>query len=100
MKWALNNKVKEVMVLDGMGIEGSPDSKRTPIILSSDGIEADAANLIHDDNIDVKNKEEKVADNGSSVYPTTAFIGDCLAEFYHPVYQMVFFLYVVTIQPY
>ncbi|MGB8937868.1 MAG: PAC2 family protein [Candidatus Nitrosopolaris sp.] len=75
MKWALNNKVKEVMVLDGMGIEGSPDSKRTPIILSSDGIEADAANLIHDDDIDVKNKEEKITDNGSSVYPTTAFIG-------------------------
>ncbi|MGC1930310.1 MAG: PAC2 family protein, partial [Candidatus Nitrosopolaris sp.] len=75
MKWALNNKVKEVMVLDGMGVEGLPDSKRTPIILSSDGTEADAANLIHDDNIDVKNKEEKVVDNGGSVYPTTAFIG-------------------------
>jgi uncharacterized protein len=75
MKWALNNKVKEVMVLDGMGVEGLPDSKRTPIILSSDGTEADAANLIHDDNIDVKNKEEKVVDNnGGSVYPTTAFI--------------------------
>ena len=67
IKWALNNKVKEVMVLDGMGVEGLPDSKRTPIILSSDGREADAANLIHD--------EEKVVDNGSSVYPTTAFIG-------------------------
>ena len=75
VKWALNNKVKEVMVLDGMGVEGLPDSKRTPIILSSDGREADAANLIHNDNIDVKNKEEKVVDNGSSVYPTTAFIG-------------------------
>ncbi len=75
MKWALNNKVKEVMVLDGMGIEGLPDSNRTPIILSSDGREADAANLIHNDTIDVKNKEERVADNGSSVYPTTAFIG-------------------------
>ena len=74
MKWALNNKVKEVMVLD-LGIEGLPDSKRTPIILSSDGTEADAANLIHDDDIDVKNKEEKVVDNGGSVYPTTAFIG-------------------------
>jgi uncharacterized protein len=75
MKWALSNKVREVMVLDGMGVEGMPDSKRTPIILSSDGEEADAANLVHDDNIEIKNKEEKVTDNGSSVYPTTAFIG-------------------------
>ena len=75
MKWALHNKVKEVMVLDGIAVEGLPDSKRTPIILSSDGREADAANLIHDKN-DVTNKEEeeKVADNGS-VYPTTAFVG-------------------------
>jgi uncharacterized protein len=76
MKWALHNKVKEVMVLDGIAVEGLPDSKRTPIILSSDGREADAANLIHDKSIDVSNKEEegKVADNGS-VYPTTAFVG-------------------------
>ncbi len=81
MKWALNNKVKEVMVLDGIGIEGLPDSERTPIILSSDGTEADGANLIDHDNIDVKNKEEKVVDNDSSVYPTTAFIGGLSAEF-------------------
>ena len=75
MKWALHNKVKEVMVLDGIAVEGLPDSKRTPIILSSDGREADAANLIHDKS-DVTNKEEeeKVAGNGS-VYPTTAFVG-------------------------
>jgi len=75
IKWALHNKVKEVMVLDGIAVEGLPDSKRTPIILSSDGREADAANLIHEKSIDVANKEEeKVADNGS-IYPTTAFVG-------------------------
>ena len=37
VKWALDNKVKEVMVLDGIAVEGLPDSKRVPIILSSDG---------------------------------------------------------------
>jgi uncharacterized protein len=76
MKWALHNKIKEVMVLDGIAVEGLPDSKRNPIILSSDGREADAANLIHDKSIDVTNRVEveKVADNGS-VYPTTAFVG-------------------------
>ena len=81
VKWALNNKVKEVMVLDGIAVEGLPDSKRMPIILSSDGRAADAANLIHDDNnnSDVTNKEEKAADDdddgSSNIYPTTAFIG-------------------------
>src|ERR1044071_5823440 len=49
MKWGLDNRVKEVMVLDGIAVEGLPDSKRTPMILSSDGKSADAANLLHDD---------------------------------------------------
>jgi uncharacterized protein len=80
VKWALNNKVNEVMVLDGIAIEGLPDSKRMPIILSSDGREADAANLIDDDdnnNSDVTNKEEeeKKDDKSHSIYPSTAFIG-------------------------
>ena len=77
VKWALDNKVKEVMVLDGIAVEGLPDSKRMPIILSSDGKGRDGANLIHDDNnsSDVTNKEEKEDDDGSSIYPTTAFIG-------------------------
>jgi uncharacterized protein len=74
MKWALNNKVKEVIVLDGIGIEGFPDPNRTPMILSSDGRKADAANLIHDDKTDITNKEEKDHDD-STVYSTTAFIG-------------------------
>ena len=75
VKWALDNKVKEVMVLDGIAVEGLPDSKRVPIILSSDGKAADGANLIHDNNnSDVTNKEEKDYDD-SSIYPTTAFIG-------------------------
>jgi uncharacterized protein len=51
-----------------------------PIILSSDGREADAANLIDDDNknSDVTNKEEeeeKKDDKSHSIYPSTAFIG-------------------------
>ena len=79
VKWALNNKVNEVMVLDGIAVEGLPDSKRMPIILSSDGREADAANLIDDDNnnSDVTNKEEeeKKDDKSHSIYPSTAFIG-------------------------
>src|SRR5712691_5484608 len=67
MDWALRNKVKEVMVLDGIAVEGLPDSKRMPIILSSDGGQADEANLIHDNSIYVTKKEErKMADNSST----------------------------------
>jgi uncharacterized protein len=76
MKWALHNNVREVTVLDGIPVEGLPDSKRTSIVLSSDGREADAANLIHDYNPDVTKKEEErtVLDNDSGTYPITAFV--------------------------
>lgn len=72
-KWILNNKVKEVMVLDGIAVEGLPDSKRAPMILSSNGRQADAANLI-DDN-EVKSKEQGIAVDNNNIYPTTAFVG-------------------------
>jgi len=74
-KWILRNNVREVLVLDGIAVEGLPSS-RTPIILSSDGREADAANLIHDYNGDVTKKEEaNVVDDAGSIYPATAFVG-------------------------
>lgn len=47
-KWILYNKVKEVMVLDSIVMEGLPNSKIFPMILSSNGRKADAANLIHE----------------------------------------------------
>jgi uncharacterized protein len=89
MKWALNNNVKEVMVLDGIAIEGLPDPKRVPIVLSSDGRQADDSSLIDDSNNN-KNDNNKNglaekaateeeggqgAENIGSVYSTTAFIG-------------------------
>src|SRR5215467_5152844 len=74
-KWVLYNNVREVLVLDGIAVEGLPSS-RTPIILSSDGREADVANLMHDYNGDVTKKEEaNVVDNAENIYPTTAFVG-------------------------
>lgn len=76
MNWALHNKVNEVVVLDGIAVEGLPDPKRTAIILSSDGRQADAANLIHENenNTDLKNKKQEIADDIGD-YPTTAFVG-------------------------
>jgi uncharacterized protein len=79
-KWILYNKVKEVMVLDGIAVEGLPGSKRIPMILSCDGRHADEANLIHEteENIQGTSKEQEeiaVNTNSGSIYPTTAFVG-------------------------
>src|SRR5919198_44566 len=82
MRWGLDNKVKEVIVLDGIAVEGLPDSKRTPMILSSDGKSADAANLLHDDNNNIDNDTINLTDknlrelpDGAPFYANTAFIG-------------------------
>jgi uncharacterized protein len=75
-KWALNTKVKQVMVLDGIAVESIPNSKRTPIIMSSDGEVADEASLIPDTGEEAHNNEAQAEYNSEqSVYPTTAFIG-------------------------
>jgi uncharacterized protein len=75
-KWALNNKVKQVMVLDGIAVESIPNSKRTPIIMSSDGEVADEASLIQDTEEESHDKEAQAEyDTDQNVYPTTAYIG-------------------------
>ena len=75
-KWALNNKVKQVTVLDGIAVESIPNSNRTPMIMSSDGEVADEANLIPNTDEEAHNKEAQAEYNSEqNVYPTTAFIG-------------------------
>jgi uncharacterized protein len=75
-KWALSNKVKEVMVLDGIPVEGIPNLKRTPMIMSSDGEVADAASLIQDVEQELNKKEDQTENDADrNVYPTTAYIG-------------------------
>ena len=75
-KWVLNNKIKQVMVLDGIAVESMPNSKRTPIIRSSDGEVADEASLIQDTEEESHDKEAQAAsDSEQNVYPTTAYIG-------------------------
>ena len=75
-KWALNNKVKQVMVLDGIAVEGMPNLKRTPIIMSSDGEVADEASLIQDIGEEPNGKEDQAKyDSERNIYPTTAYIG-------------------------
>jgi uncharacterized protein len=75
-KWALDNKVRQVMVLNGIAEEGISSSKRTPIAMSSDGEIADAARLIQDvdEGSDAK-KGQTENESEQDVYPATAYIG-------------------------
>jgi len=76
MKWALDKNVREVIVMDGIPTDGLPDAKRTPIILSSDGTRADAANLIDDVSAGLENNTTQKDDGYENAsYMTTAFIG-------------------------
>lgn len=75
-KWALNNKVKQVMVLDGIAVEGIPNLERKPIIMSSDGEIADAASLIPDTEEEPNDKEIQTEYGAErNIYQSTAFIG-------------------------
>ena len=65
IKWALNAKCTEVVVLDGIVIHDMFEGKREPMTLSSDGQVADKANLLHD---------EEYNNNKHSFF-NTAFIG-------------------------
>ena len=65
IKWALNAKCTEVVVLDGIVIHDMFEGKREPMILSSDGQVADKANLLYD---------EEYNNNKHSFF-NTAFIG-------------------------
>src|SRR5215210_4735495 len=83
MKWALNAKSTEVIVLDGISIQGMFEGQREPMILSSDGQVADNANLLHDEeynnnnnnnNNRNSNKNNNNNNNNNSFF-NTAFIG-------------------------
>jgi uncharacterized protein len=89
IKWAINNKVKEVIGLEGIPVEGPvPDAKRIPMILASNGEAADSADLIRNDNEinRIRDKKEEPGDMTAAAkteddndahdsYPNTAFIG-------------------------
>jgi uncharacterized protein len=64
MKWALNAKATEVIVLEGIAIQDIFEGKREPMVLSSGGQEADKANLLHDEEY-----------NNKHSFFNTAFIG-------------------------
>lgn len=77
MKWAINNKSNEVMVLDGIAIQGVFDSKREPMILSGDGEVADNANLLRDEAYKKNNNAIKTAFIGGTA---GGLLSSCLSK--------------------
>ena len=69
MKWAISAKSTEVIVLDGIAVQGMFEGKREPMILSSDGQVVDKAKLLHDEEYN-----NKKYNNKHSLF-NTAFIG-------------------------
>src|SRR5919112_522019 len=55
MDWAIKNAIQEVLVLDGISVQGIPRPDRQPIILGSTEMDENIANNIHNNN----NKNEK-----------------------------------------
>lgn len=47
MDWAIKNSIEEVMVLDGIPVQGIPDSDRKTVILASENMERDERNEIN-----------------------------------------------------
>jgi uncharacterized protein len=46
MDWAMKNSIEEVMVLDGIPVQGIPDSERNTVILASENMEHNTSNEI------------------------------------------------------
>ncbi len=69
VKWVKDNEVREVIVLEGIPVEGIPDSNRKPMILSSD-IRGDNNDSLYKDDT-----EEKKASSSSSSSNTTFIAG-------------------------
>jgi uncharacterized protein len=68
VKWVKDNEVREVIVLEGIPVEGIPDSSRKPMILSSD-IRGDNNDSLYKDDA-----EEKKDLSSSSSSSNTTFI--------------------------
>src|SRR5918999_1915169 len=67
VKWVKDNEVREIVVLEGIPVEGIPDSSRKPMILSSD-IRGDNNDSLYKDDIEEKK------DYSSSSSSNTTFI--------------------------
>jgi uncharacterized protein len=69
MDWAMKNSIEEVMVLDGIPVQGIPDSDRKTVILASENMEQNTNKEIEDTDNEVKKdkgSETDALDDGSN----------------------------------
>lgn len=70
MDWAMKNSIEEVMILDGIPVQGIPDSNRNTVILASENMEHNTSKEIKVTDNEVKKddemKEDKVASDDVS----------------------------------
>jgi uncharacterized protein len=63
MDWAIKNSIEEVMVLDGIPVQGIPDSDRKSVILASENMDQ---NSMKETNVSIKldeNEEKAISDH-------------------------------------
>ena len=65
LKWALDSNVTKVLVLEGLPMQGIPDSKRHPFILSNS--EEDHTLINNFDDIDINAKQSRKKSQGDDV---------------------------------
>ena len=65
MKWALDSSVTKVLVLEGLPMQGIPDSKRHPFIISNS--EEDHTLINNFDDIDINAKQSRKKSQGDYV---------------------------------
>lgn len=66
MDWAIKNSIEEVMVLDGIPIQGIPDSNRKSVILASDNMEQNIKKEIKETDNKVEKDKERDASNSNN----------------------------------
>jgi len=63
MDWAIKNSIEEVMVLDGIPVQGIPDSDRKSVILASENMEQNSMREINVSDQQDENEEKHISDN-------------------------------------
>jgi uncharacterized protein len=63
MDWAIKNSIEEVMVLDGIPVQGIPDSDRKSVILASENMEQNSMRETNVSDQQDENEEKNISDH-------------------------------------
>lgn len=80
VKWVKDNEVREVIVLEGIPVEGIPDSSRRPMVLSSD-IREDNNDSLYKDDTEEKNDFSSSSSNTTFIAGISGgLLSSCLSN--------------------